>query len=903
MTRRLLRTRFRNLFWRTTPEQEVDDELAQHVELEMRRLARRGLAPDAAREAALRRFGDLTRVRAECHALAHDHEDHMRRREIFQELGQDVRYGLRVLRRSPLFTAIALLTLAIGIGASSAIFSVVHAVLLRALPYREAVRTVVIWNGYTQGGGRSHTAIAPPEFADVRDQTQVFDAVAAVGRQTANLTGGCGGGGTCEPERVAGYAVSPDLFRLLGTAPPVLGRGFVDDDGAEGAEPVVLLSHALWMRRFAGDPSVVGRPIDVSGQLRTVIGVMPPDVRFPDAPLDFLRERGDLWIPRAWQRHRSEERGNQYLGMLARLRPGASLAQAQRDLETIGARFRAEWPDRYARADLRWGLDAFPLRDHMVGEARTAILVVAGAVGLLLLLACANVAHLTLARGTARQRELAVRTALGARRGRLVRQLLTESTLLAVAGGGLGVLCAMAAVRLLVTLDPGSIPQLDTSRVDGSVLLFALSVSLVAGGLVGLVPAIRQSQARPRESLQDGTRGAATAHPRRRLRSLLVVAEVAMALVILVGAGLLLRSFVALQRVDTGFDSRNVLTVQLVLPRARYDSATKILAFHGAVRERLATIPGVIAVGGADPLPMSGSRWSGSMFVEDLPVPPEQAEQHAEYAVALPGYFRAMGIPLLEGRDFTDADRRGAPLTVIVDERLAAKYWPGQSAVGKRINPNRAAGTWATIVGVVKHVYNAGPRQEGEQQIYVSFHEHLQHPFSYVLRTGGDPLAVVGAVRRAIASVDPALPIARVATMAALESHSLARERFNALMLGIFAATALLLAAIGLYGVMAYLVNQRTAEIGVRLALGGRPGDVIRLVIGEGMAMTGAGILLGVALSVALSSSVRGLLYGVRPVDPPTYLAISTGLAVVAFVASAIPARRAARVDPAKSLR
>ncbi|HSA54322.1 MAG TPA: ABC transporter permease [Gemmatimonadaceae bacterium] len=898
MPRQLLRTRLRSLFWRRSPEQEVDDELAQHLALTARRLEQAGLSPEAARAAALQRFGDLNQVRAECRVLAHEYEDDMRRRETFQELRQDASYGLRVLRRTPLFTTIALLTLAIGIGASTAIFSVVHAVLLRALPYREADRTVVIWNGYTQAGGRSHTAIAPPEFADVREQTQVFDAVAAVGRQTANLTGSCGGSSACEPERVAGYAVSPDLFRLLGTASPVVGRGFVDGDGAEGAEPVVLLSHALWMRRFAGDSSLVGRTIDVSGRLRTVIGVMPPEVRFPDAPLDFLRERGDLWIPHAWERNRSEERGNQYLGMIARLRPRASLAQAQRDLEAIGARFRAEWPDRYARADLRWGLDAFPLREHMIGEARSAILVVAGAVGLLLLLACANVAHLTLARGTVRQRELAVRTALGARRGRLVRQLLTESVLLALGGSVLGLLTAVVGVRLLVVLDPGNIPHLDTARVDGVVLLFTLGVALAAGLLIGLLPAMRQSQVRPSERLQDGARGAATGHPRRRLRSVLVVAEVAMALVILVGAGLLARSFIALQRVDTGFDSRDVLTVQLALPRARYDSASKIVAFHARVREQLATIPGVAAVGGADPLPMSGSGWSGSMYVEDLRVPPEQAEQHAEYAVALPGYFRAMGIPLLEGRDFTDADRRGAPLTVIVDERLAAKYWPGQSAIGKRINPNRAQGTWATIVGVVKHVYNAGPRQEGEPQIYVSFLEHIQHPLTYVLRTGGDPLSVVRAVRRAIASVDPELPVARMATMADLESRALARDRFNALVLSVFALTALVLAAIGLYGVMAYLVNQRTAEIGVRLALGGRPYDVVRLVIGEGMAMALTGIVLGVAVSLALSNVLAGLLYGVAPIDPLTYTAIAAVLALVALLASAIPARRAARVDP-----
>jgi putative ABC transport system permease protein len=891
------------LFWRPSLEQEVDDELAHHISLLARRFERAGLPPEAARRAALERFGDLTAVRAECRALAHALEDDMHRRELFRELRQDVGYGLRVLRRAPLFTTVALVTLAIGIGASTAIFSVVHAVLLRALPYREADRTVVIWNGYRQGGGRSHTAIAPPEFADVREQARAFDQVAAIGRLTANLTGSCGGSGPCEPERVAGYAVSPNLFRLLGAAPPVAGRGFVDEDGAERAPPVVLLSHALWTRRFAADTTIVGRTIEVSGLLRTVIGVMPPEVRFPDAPLDFLRERGDLWVPHSWERNRSEERGNQYLGMIARMGPGTVLAQARRDLEAIGARFRSEWPDRYARTDLFWGLDAFPLREHMVGGAREAVLIVAGAVGLLLLLACANVAHLTLARGTTRQRELAIRTALGARRGRLVRQLLTESLLLSTAGGMLGVLGAAAAVRVLVALDPGNIPQLDASRVDGTVLLFASGVAILTGALVGLVPAIRQSRAQPRERLQDGARGTATMHPRRRLRSTLVVAEVAMAVVILVGAGLLARSFVTLQRVDPGFDSRDLLTIQLVLPATRYDSAAKILAFHRSVREGLASIAGAESVGGVDPLPMSGNAWSGSFFVEDLRVPPEQAEQHAEYAVAMPGYFRTMGMPLLEGRDFTDADALGAPLAVIVDDRLAARYWPGQSAIGKRINPNRARGTWATIVGVVRHVYNAGPRQEGEPQIYVSLLEHIQRPFTYVLRTSVAPASIVSAVRREVAAVDPDLPIARVATMADLEARALARERFSALLLGCLALTALLLASVGLYGVMAYLVNQRTAEIGVRLALGGRPLDVLRLVISEGMAMAATGIVLGALVSLGLANLLRGVLYGVAPTDPLTYVVIALVLVVVAFVASAIPARRAAHVDPVTSLR
>ena len=896
--RRLLRSGAK-LFWQRPVDDEVDDEIAEHIEMLVRRLEREGMSHDAAREAALQRFGDPAVVRAECRTLAHDVEEHMSRQDFWQELRQDAAYGARTLRRAPTYTTIAVLTLAIGIGASTAIFSVVHAVLLRSLPYSQSDRVVAIWNGYREGGSVTHTAIAPPEFADVLDQNGTFDQVAAISRGAANLTGGCATS-TCEPERVTGYTVSPNLFTLLG-ASPSLGRGFNEADGVPGAEPVVLLSHAIWMRRFGGDSSVIGRSLNVNGRLRTIVGIMPATVRFPDAPIGFLRERGELWFPYSWQNSRGEERGNQYLGFVARMRPAVSLEQARVDLETISARFRSSFPDRYNQTTVKWGLDARPLRDEMVGDVRRPLLVVLGAVLLLMLIACANVAHLSLARGAARRQEFAVRAALGAGRLRLVRQLVTESLILGGAAGAIGILIAMAATRVLVRLDPGMIPQLDATSVNGAVLAFAVLATLFCALLVGVFPALRQSSTSVHDAIRAG-RGAA-AQPRRRVRSLRVVAEVAMALMILVGAGLLTRSFFALQGVDQGFSPGPTLTFAVTLPRARYENAEKLILFHERLQPRLAAVAGVSAVSAIDPLPLGGTNWSGTFHVEGQVVPPGGQNPHGEYAVALPGFVKSLGMQLVTGREFEATDGSAAPAVAIVDDRLVAKYFAGQDPIGKRISQQGPEGPFATIVGVVRHVYRSGPAKEGEPQIYFPFAQHTQTPMSYVVRTSVDPMSVLRSVRAEIAAMDPELPIARVASMATLETASLARERFNALMLVVFAATALLLAAIGLYGVMAYLVSQRQAEIGIRMALGGGPGDVARMVIGDGMRMALAGIALGTLASLALARVLDGLLYGTRPTDPLTYAVIAATLGLVALLASALPARRATKADPVSALR
>ena len=818
------------------------------------------------------------------------------REATMDTLKQDLRLALRGLGRAPGFTAVVLITLALGIGANAAIFSVVHAVLLKPLPYQHADRIEMLW--HSNRTGRTYNAISPPEYFDFKEQLRAFDAVVAIRGQSSTILGDGG-----EPERLSAYVVTPNLFEALG-ATPAMGRSFRPDDGAAGAEKVIIISDGLWRRRFGADPKILGRTVNIGGFIRTIVGVMPREVGFPDAPLGFLRNRGDFWIPSDYESARATGRGNQYIAAIARRRADVTEAAARADLELVSARLRAAFPDRYGEpAVMGWRMTTVPLRDQMVGSVRTALWVLAGAVGLVLLIACVNVANLLLARGALRQREVAVRLALGANRGRLLRQTLTESTLLSLGGGLLGVLLARVGVPLLLHLDRGNIPRIDGTRLSGTVLGFAFGISLLTGLIVGVVPALQQSRTDLRGALGEGSRGAGDGMRRRRLRSALVAAQVAMALVVLVAAGLLGRSFAFLQRVEPGFSPGGVVSLTLNLPRTKYDSAAKVTAFFDQVTPALAAIPGVVEVGGIYPLPLSGEGWSGSFEVEGLTTGPGDAEPHAEYSVALPGYFHTMGIPLRAGREFAPTDTRGAPRVAVVDERLAARYWPGESAVGKRINAGEAAGNWATVVGVVGHVHRSGPTQESEPQLYVPFAQHVETTVSLVLRTNGDPGALAGPIRGVVRTHDPDLPTAQLQTLNELVTNATARQRFNMLMLTVFALVALGLASVGLYGVMSYLVSQRNREIGIRIALGGQPADVRRLVLRESLWISVGGLVAGAAASLALSRLLTGLLYGIKPIDVPTYAGIGALLLTVAALASYGPARRATRVDPLVALR
>jgi predicted permease len=808
-------------------------------------------------------------------------------------LRQDLRLAVRQLRRAPAFSAIVVVTLALGIGANAAIYSVVDAVLVRPLPYRYADRMVVLWN--TNQTGRTYNAASPAEFYDFRDGLRAFDAVIAIRGQAMTLIGDGG-----EPEQLSVYQVSPNLFDALGAA-PLAGRTFLPNEGAPGGEPVVALSHALWIRRFGADRKIVGRAISVGGVLRTVVGVMPAGVRFPDAPLSWLRQPGDAWIP--YQPARGDSRGNQILGLLARRRADRTEAEADEDLRLVSGRLVAEYPQYYGPpAVTGWRMSAVALTDQMVGSVRPALLVLVGAVGIVLLIACVNVANLLFARGTQRQREIALRLALGASRSRVIRQLLVESTLLAAAGGGLGVALARLGVPALTRLG-AEIPRLGGTRVNLGAMLFAAAVSIATGVLVGLVPGLHQSRADLRDALGEGARSTTEGRRRRRFRSALVGAEIAMALVVLVAAGLLGRSFAALERVEPGFSSAGVLTLQLHLPRSTYDSGFKVARFYQRLLPDVAVIPGAVEASAIYPVPMGGEGWSGSFDVEGRIAGSHEPAPHAEYSVAMPGYFHAMRIPLVAGREFTPDDRAAATKVAIVDEQLAAKFWPRSDPIGKRISTSGEPGDWTTVVGVVGHVYRSGPANEGEPQLYLPHQQHPERSMSLVIRTAGPPVELARSLREVVRRHDGDLPTALMQTMDGLTSAAVAPQRFNLLMVGLFAIVALVLATVGLYGVMSYLVSQRSREIGIRIALGGRPVDVRRMVVRESLAIALGGLAAGAVVSVALSRAVTTLLFGVSPLDPLTYATITLLLLGVATLAAFGPAHRAARVDPLVALR
>ena len=884
-------------------DEDVDAELAFHVEMQTRRYVDAGLDPASARVKALERLGNLEETRRSCRAIVTAQEQEMTRTAWFNGLGQDVSYARRVLRRAPLFTITALLTIAVGIGATTAIVSVLKSAMFDAVPYPDASRLHVIWNEYAT---LSHAAVSAGEFADITERNRAFEAVAAIRPTPGNLTGTCGSSADCEPERVNAYQTSPNLFEVLRAA-PAIGRGFTAGDGITGAPGVVILSDALWRRRFGADPGIVGKTITFAALPRTVVGVMPAWARFPDAPVGYLRMPAELWVPFDHVQNRNNGRGNQNLAVIGRARAGVSAAQVQADLDRISGTFRTDLPDRYAGAAQKWRLEALTLRDQVAGDAKPVLLMLLGAVSLLLLIACANVANLVLARGTARSLEMAVRSALGAGRQRLIRQLFVETALVVAVGGVLGIGLAVALLRALVSLDPGSLPGLDSASIDGVVLLGSVAMTMATGLLIGLVPALRASRAHPQAALGAQTRGAAAAPARRRVRHALVVVEVTMAVVVLVAAGLVVRSLARLTQVPSGFDAGATVSAQITLPRATYNSADKVYAFQRDFTARLRALPGVTSASAVYPLPMSGEGWSGTLGIEGFQEAPGIPEPHAEFAVALPGYFATMGIIMREGRDFADSDTAAMPPVVVVDDVLAKQYFPNESAIGKRVNfggPITDGKTpWSTVIGVVDHVRNRGPRTAGEGQYYMAALQKSEFTLFFVTRPASADTPVAPAIRNAVRDIDPRLPIARLEPIDAVVTRATARERFAVLLLAGFGLVALVLAGIGLYGVMSYLVGERTREIGVRLALGGRPRHVLARVLGEGIVLTLFGLAFGLGIAYLLSETVSTLLFNVTPTDPLTYAAIAGLVLAVATVAAFLPARRATRVDPLSVLR
>jgi putative ABC transport system permease protein len=794
---------------------------------------------------------------------------------------RDVRFAMRSLLRTPSFTAIAVLTLALGIGANTAIFSVVNAVLLRPLPFEDPSSLVTI-NEIRPDGGSSPAAYL--NFTDWQKQSDAFRSIALFRDLSFNLAGGA------EPERIAGALVSADFFPTLGISPR-LGRYFAEGEDRPGADGVTVISHGLWQRRFGGERDVVGRSLTVDGRALTVIGVAAPDFHFP--------ERSDIWIPVSHDATDVlENRGLHAYGVIGRLSPGVSIDRAAASLQSIAARLGGEYP----ATNKAWGIAVAPLHQSLVKSVRPTLLVLLGAVGFVLLIASANVANMMLARSVARRHELSIRTALGATRWRLVRQLLTESVLLALAGAVVGLALAAWGVDALLTLAPESLPAGADVVLDRSVLGFTLGVSVVTSLIFGLVPAVHAAGRDIEASLRESGRGSGGAD-RQRTRRLLVVAEIALALLLLVGTGLMVQSFQRLQAVDPGFNPEGVVTATLSLPRADGDTA-RVIGFYQELVSRAGTLPGVTAAGAVSYLPLGRDGANYRFLVESQPVVEPQLRPRSEFNIVTPGYFATLQIPVLQGRDFDRRDRWDAAPVVVVSRTLARRFWPTESAVGKRLTlgePSEDA--WMTVIGVVGDAKQQSLDAEPRPQIYAPHAQVGVEEMALLVRTGTDPASIVPAVRDAVSAVDPAVPVSEVRQMTQVRSASISTERFRTLLLAAFGVLALALAAIGIYGVISYGVVQRSREIGIRMALGARRPEILRLVVGDGMLMVGIGIGLGLLAAAGLARFLESLLYAVRPGDPATFVAIAVLIAAVALAACILPARRAMRVDPAGTLR
>ncbi len=801
---------------------------------------------------------------------------------------QDVRYGARMLLKSPGFTAVAVLALALGIGANTAIFSVVNSVLLRSLPYSDPDRLIVIWetNPNLSEGLRLRNEASPANFLDWKAQNTVFEDLGAYNWNTFNLTGGD------QPEQLTGNPVTAGIFSTLGVK-PLYGRVITPDDDREGAPPVVVLSHRLWQRRFGARADVVGQQIALNNQSYTVVGVMPPEFEFPVA-------MSELWVPMAFTKAAAERRQAHFLYTRARLKPGVTLAQAQAEMDTIAARLRQQYPD----TNTDRGIRLVTLHEETVAQLRPALLVLMGAVLLVLLIACANVANLMLARATARHKEIAIRTALGASRWRVARQLLTESVLLALTGGLLGLLLALWGVDLLKSGVPENMTYIhgwSQIGLDARVLAFTLGVSLLTGIIFGLAPALQASKTDLHEGLKEGDRG--STGTRNRVRGLLVAFEMAISLVLLVGAGLMMRSVVKLLEVRPGFDPHNVLSVSLSLPRARYDNAQKVSDFVAQLQERVGAQPGVRSVGAVDLLPMAGSGQTTTFVVEGKPAPARGSEPEANYRVATPTYFSTLGIPVQKGRAFTAHDKADSPPVALINETMAREFFPGEDPVGRRLLDPDGQNPPTEIVGVVGDVKHWGLDDKPESFLYLPHAQVGGRFITLVARTDGDPAAMATAVRREVLALDKDQPVFDVKTMEQRIAATSAPRRLPMYLLGVMASVALVLAAVGIYGVVAYSVTQRTHEIGIRMALGAQRRDILSLVVRQGMLMATVGVGVGLVASYFLMKVMSGMLYGVSATDPVTFSAVALLLATVALLACLVPARRATRVDPMVALR
>ena len=802
------------------------------------------------------------------------------------QLARDLRFAVRSFRRSPGLTLAALLALGLGVGATAAIYTVVDAVLLEPLAYPEPDELVVLIDSNPEAGFPRFAA-SPPNFADWRDQSESFEHLAAFTRASLALDAP-----GVEPERLSGAAVATGFFEALGVV-PAHGRIFRPEEDRPGAEAVTVLGHGLWQRRFGADPEIVGETVTLNGEARRVVGVMPAGFVFPSEV--------ETWVPLALEVDPSQ-RGGHYLGVLGRLRDGVTLEAAQTEMTALTARLAEEYPE----SNEGWGVNLFRVHELMVEDVRPYLRIVAWAVAAVLLIVCANVANLLLVRSARRERELAVRTALGAGRGRLARQLLTETVLLSLAGGALGLGFGLWGTRALVALNADEIPRAAEIGLDPSVFLFTFGVALAAGLLAGLAPVVHAARADLQGSLKEGTSAAGEGGRARVLRKALVLVEVAVAVVLLVAAGLLLRSLVRLQGISPGFEPAGVLTAQVSLPDAGYPDDAARAPFYRELRERLEALPGVEAAGAGFPLPLSGAGYFLSFGIEGREAPPPQDSPSAGIRFVTPGYLEALEIPLVDGRRITAADREGAVEVAVVNRAMAERMWPGESPLGGRFtfgDPTAPDAEWLEIVGVVGDVRHGDLTTEPDMEVYLPMDQNPFPTAVLVLRTGADPESLTSGVREAVRAVDPSLPVYRVQTLDQVVGDALADQRFSAALLGVFAGLALVLASLGVYGVLSYAVSQRTRELGLRMALGAPRERVLRQVIGEGMVLVAIGVAAGTAGAFAASRLLGSLLYEVGTADPLTYAAVPALLVLVGLVAVWLPARRATRVEPVVALR
>jgi putative ABC transport system permease protein len=875
--------RLRSLLRRGQVEQELDEELRYHLERQIEENLGKGMADREARQAALRAMGGIEQQKERCRD--------MRRVNFIEDLMQDLRYGLRVLAKSPVFTAVGVLTLALGIGANTAIFSVVNGLLLRPLPFRDAGRLVMLWEVSPEGRHQNTTSRA--NFRAWREQNTAFESMAAFSDQRLNLTG------DQDPEEVSVQLATPELFQVLGVE-PILGRTLNEEDGRARSAGVVL-GYGIWQRRFGGDPAVVGKPITLNGIPFNVVGVMPAGFQWHIRSRSGTGKPAEMWAVLAMPMEGPATLGR-FLSVVGRLKSGVSREQAEAEIKAIETRLGQDAP-QYNKG---YGIEVLPLREQFVGKVRSALLILLGAVGFVLLIACANVANLMLARAAARQKEIALRTALGASRLRIVRQLLTESLLLALLGSLLGLGLAWWGIEALVAISPRDLVNLQGVGINLTVLAWTLAISLATGIIFGIAPALEATRLNLNEALNEGGKGAGGQGARsRRLRSVLVVTEIALALVLLVSAGLLVKSFARLRNIDTGFNSENVLTMVVRTAGAKYREDPQVVGFFRQATERLGALPGVRSVGIVNYLPLYGGLGSSTGFtIEGQPELPPGEGPSTNVRVSDAGYFSAIGIPLVRGRNFTDIEDNQAKHVVIISESLARQYFPDEEPLGKHISVAMFDKPTPTeIVGVVGDVRYDSLTDQAEPTVYFP-HPELTYEFmTLVIRTAGDPAAIAPVVRGELREIDPNQPVSDVRTMEQVMADTLGRARFNTLLLSLFAGLATLLAGVGIFGVMNYTVTVRTREIGIRVALGAQRGQVLMLILRQGLLLTLIGIGIGLAGALALTRVMSSLLFGVAATDPLTFTAIVVLLTVVSLIACYLPARRATRVDPVTALR